>query len=170
MAAADQWVALRALHEERGAGFDLLAAASGRTVRAIEARAAAEEWSGAGGASDGDVVGGRKRAGSVRTAGRRLSRAERIDQQIDRLIARVELICDECDAKGTLDKAAIEEVSALTRTLEKMAEITRSRESAKENQMKRDINIGKVLRRIDQQIVTLAKDYAKRLVAKKPVG
>jgi hypothetical protein len=149
----ERWIAARAIYEETRATVEQLAATTGCKAATIEARAVREKWV--------------RSTESTRPA----SQNERLAKVVDRLIGEVEAIGMGNGEGGTLlDKARIDAISALTRTLEKIGEITRGSDSAKENQIKRDADMAGILRRIDQRIVELAEGYARQLVRRKPEG
>ena len=137
-ASVDRWVALRALYEGAPATAERLAAAGGCSQKFLEAKAAAEGWK----AADADDAAGRE---------------ERLQKMLDRMIGELEAI-GEADGEGAVgfDKARIEAVSALTRTLEKIGEITRSTGDAKENRASSHADMAEALRVIDRRIVELA--------------
>jgi non-ribosomal peptide synthetase component F len=143
--AALQWVALRALHEGAAASLDLLANATGRSVASMNRRAEQEAWRDA-------------------EAAAQLSNQElRLRILLDQQITKAEAANADDEGSASADKARMDAISAVMRTLEKIGEITRSDTSAKENQTRRDANMATVLRRIDERIVELAIGYAKQL-------
>lgn len=142
--AADRWVALRALNEGAMPSHELLGLATGRSVASIAKRAEREGW--------------------VDCETALAARLRRVDFMIDGLIEEIEAIG--AAGEGGFDKSRIDAVAAMTRTLEKIGEITRGGESAKENQIKQDEDIAGILKRIDDRIVELAGEYAKELVAR----
>lgn len=151
MAAEDRWLAIRALFED-GAARELLAAAAGLSVTSIARRAAAEGWSGPSEAPG---------------AAERECRLARIR---DVAMAQAEAIAADMEAGAAIDKARPEALSALLRMLDRIGEITRLGESAKDNQTERDADMADVLGRIDGRIVELARGYAARLVAAEDRG
>lgn len=151
--AAEQWMATRALYEGARPDFKQLALATGRTVGSVERRAAREKWS-------RPVMASAPGSPKVRLA-----------KVVDRLIGEVEALgMGEEGEPFTLDKARIDAISALTRTLEKIGEITRDENGAMENQTKRDADMAGALKRIDQRIVELATGYARQLGKTKSDG
>lgn len=136
-----------ALYEGAAASADLLARAAGRSVGAIERRAAAAGWTLAAADRDG-----------------------RMARVVDGLIAEVEAIAKDAEGgQGRLDKARIESVLAMARTLEKLGEMARVDDAAKENQSSADDeDLASILRRIDERIVELAHGYARELAGKEP--
>jgi hypothetical protein len=143
--AALQWVALRALHEGAAASLDLLADATGRSVASLNRRAEKEAWRDA-------------------EAAAQLSNQElRLRILLDQQITKAEAVNADDEGSASADKARMDAISAVMRTLEKIGEITRSDTSAKENQTRRDANMADVLKRIDERIVELAIEYAQQL-------
>jgi hypothetical protein len=144
-----QWAALRALHEGAAASLELLANAAGRSVAALHRRAAEEGWVDAEEAMQ-------------------LSRQElRLRILLDHSITKAEATCDAVDGSAAADKARMDAIAAVMRTLEKIGEIARNDTSAKENQTRRDADMANVLRRIDERIVELATGYAGKLGGEK---
>ena len=142
--AVGQMAAIRSLYEGMPVTIDLLAAAAKRAPGSLTAAAKRNGW-----------VAPRGKGAKART--------ERLNQLVDYLIGKLEAIRDACGASETLDKAQIDAITQLTRALDKIGEITRSTEGAKENQTKNDGTVADVLKRIDERIVELAVEYAKRL-------
>lgn len=140
-----QWAALRALHEGAAASLDLLADASGRSPAALRKRAAAEGW------RDADAA--------MRLCGQERRLRALLDQQI----GKAEAAGMEEQGSATADKARMDAISAVMRTLEKIGEITRGDGGAKENQTRRDEDMAGILRRIDERIAELAIGYARQL-------
>jgi hypothetical protein len=146
----ERWTAARAIFESTRATVAQLATLGKWKITSVNARARKEGWVRL---SDPD---------------RPRTQNERLAKMVDRLIGEVEALGLEGGDGGTmLDKARIDAISALTRTLEKIGEITRGGESAKENQIKRDADMAGILRRIDERIIELAEGYAKQLVREK---
>lgn len=144
-----QWAALRAHHEGAAASLELLADAAGRSAAALHKRAAQEGWVDAEEAMQ-------------------LSRQElRLRVLLDHSITKAEATSDAVDGSATADKARMDAIAAVMRTLEKIGEIARSDTSAKENQTRRDADMANVLRRIDERIVELAIGYARKLGGEK---
>lgn len=143
-------MAARALYEGAQPGFEQLAAATGWALATIKTRAAREDW-------------------QRLDAPDRASQNSRLAKVVDRLIGEIEAlgIGNGDDATG-LDKARIDAISTLTRTLEKIGEITRNDDGAKENSTRRDADMSGLLKRIDERIIELATGYAKQLVCRKP--
>lgn len=148
VAAAVQWPALRILFETTSAPLATIADACGKTVAAVERRAAGEGWS--------------------RFVAPKADDDERLAKLTNKLITEVEALgLGKTRRKDGLDKARIEAISALTRTLEKIGDITRGRDRAKEN-LERDEDTAKALRRIDERIIELARTYAAELGGAEP--
>ena len=145
------WATLRELHEGAAPTLERLAAASGRTVAAVLSRAKREAW------------------GELFPAIADEDRKTRLGRLTDWIIETLESVKKGAVEEGaSIDKAKVEAISALMRTVEKLGEITRYTDSAKENQIKSDARTAGFLRRIDQRIVELATEYAKQLGAGKP--
>jgi hypothetical protein len=141
-----QWAALRALHEGAAPSLDLLAQACGRSPAAMRKRAASEGWRDA-------------------EAAMQLSNQEkRLRALLDQQIGKAEAAGADEAGSASADKARMDAIAAVMRTLEKIGEITRSDSGAKENQTRRDEDMAAILRRIDERIVELAIGYARRLV------
>jgi uncharacterized protein YjcR len=152
--AKDRWTAARAIYQNEQPSLEQIAALSGWSPQTIRARAAREGWL----RSD---------------APQRKDRNARVAKVVDRLLGEIEALgIGTGEGAIGLDKARIEAISALMRTLEKIGELTRSEESVdvKESQTKRDADIAGFLKRIDERIVELATGYAKQLVRGKPQG
>jgi hypothetical protein len=149
--AAIAWFALRELREGATPTFERLAAATGRTVETLRNRAKREAWGELAGRIDDD------------------DRRARLGRLTDWIIEILEAVKKGVSEEGApIEKTKIEAISALMRTVEKLGEVTRSTEGAKENQIKRDARTAGVLKRIDQRIVELATEYAKQLGSGKP--
>ncbi|KQZ12950.1 hypothetical protein ASD44_01855 [Mesorhizobium sp. Root554] len=142
-----QWVAIRALFEGAALTPENLSEASGYKLATVRRVARQQGW----------------RSGFAA----RLASGELPDQEarlrllLDGAISRAEA----AEREGRSDKTLIDAISAIMRTLEKIGEITRGESSAKENQIKRDADMADALRRIDERIVELARDYARQLDA-----
>ncbi|HEY4193864.1 MAG TPA: hypothetical protein VGM46_14555 [Mesorhizobium sp.] len=126
-----------------------MATAAGRSSAALRKRAEREGW------RDAEMA-------------MQLSSQEmRLRVLLDQQITKAEISGNDTDASASADKARMDAISAVMRTLEKIGEITRSDTGAKENQARRDANIADVLKRIDERIIELAVGYARRLVGEK---
>ncbi|RUM97347.1 hypothetical protein EET67_13365 [Pseudaminobacter arsenicus] len=151
--AVERWVAIRAAHESAGLDFEQLALITGWSVRSIQRRAAREKWV------------------PWRVAGRQPDIKTPLRKVAESLIAQVQTLAIGEDGEPlALDKARIDTISVLTRTLEKIIEIMPSGGEAKEDQTKRDADMAEALKRIDQRIVELAKGYARQLGKTKSEG
>lgn len=145
--ALERWAATRAAHEGERLDFERLALLTGWSPRSIARRAEREKWAPWG------VTG---RHPDIKTPLRKVA---------DSLVAQVQaLAIDEDGEPLALDKARIDTISVLTRTLEKIIEITPGGDEARENQTRRDADMAGTLKRIDQRIVELATGYARQLV------
>lgn len=143
-----QWLALRALHEGAAASLELLARASGRSPATLRKRAATEGWR------------------DAEAATRLSSQERRLRVLLDQQIAKAEAAGEDEAGSASADKARMDAISAVMRTLEKIGEITRGEGGAKENQTRDDEYMAETLRRIDERIVELAVGYARTLGAK----
>ena len=146
MNAARQWAAMRSLRENFGASFELLADASGKAMATIQARARKEGW------------------GFQEYAERARDWDERVSHIVEQMMTKIEAIG--ADPGGGFDKAQIESIAAMLRTVEKVGEF--GRDSAKDNQMRQDAELVGALEKIDKRIVELARGYAAWLVGKEP--
>lgn len=150
--ARDRWVATRALYEGAAPSFEQLAAATGWLPATIATRAAGEGW------RDGRLTD-------------RATQNARLAKLVDGLIGEIEALgIGNGEGAVSLDKARIEAISTLMRTLEKIWEIVRSDEGTKENDTKRDADMAGLLKRIDERIIELAEGYARQLVCREPKG
>lgn len=143
-----QWAALRALHEGAAASLELLAQATGRSLSLMRKRAGKEGWRDAGAA--------------MRLCGQERRLRALLDQQI----GKAEAAGADETGSASADKARMDAISAVMRTLEKIGEITRGDSGAKENQTGKDEDMADILRRIDERIVELAIGFARELGGK----
>lgn len=151
--ADERWVVARVAYEDAGLDFEQLAVLTGRSARMIERRAARENWV------------------RWRVAERQRDIMTPLRKVAESLIAQVQKLAIGEDGEPlALDKARIDTISVLTRTLEKIIEIMPGGDEAKEDQTKRDADMAGALKRIDQRIVELAKGYARQLVRTKSEG
>lgn len=151
--ALERWVAARALYEGERPGFERLALLTGCSVRTMERRAEREGW----------VPGFAAEPGADMKAPLR--------KVAESLIAQVRTLAIGEDGEPlALDKARIDTISVLTRTLEKIIELTPGGDEARDNQTRRDADMAGTLKRIDQRIVELATGYARQLVKGKSAG
>ena len=138
--------ALRALAEGASPTLALLADASGCLPATVQVLAERDNWKWAGAADDD--IGRRVRA----IAGDLLARVE--------ALGRTAL-----EDGGKVDRTEIEGIVAIVRSLDKIGEIMRPSEAAKENRIGHDEELATLLERIDRRIVELARAYAAQLVA-----
>lgn len=145
--------ALRALAEGARPTLALLADVTGLSVRSLIVEARREGW--ALDKEPGQDVAARLRA----LTGGMLDRMEAL-----RIAALQE--------GGRIDKQEIEAMLALIRGVEKIEEIMRPQEAAKNNQVKKDEDLADTLDRINERIVQLAKEIAAEMVANtgRPAG
>ena len=133
--------AVRALAEGAEATLELLADASGTPLRTLRRRAESEVWA--------------------------LDRAPR-DDVAARLREMAALLLDRVEALGRtamepggrIDKAEIEGIITIIRGLDKIGEIMRPQEAAKENQIRQDEDLADTLDHINHRIVELAHAFA----------
>ena len=139
--------AVRALAERARPTLDLLADASGLSLTQLRRTAEREGWALDRAPLD-DV-------------------AERLRVIAAGLLARAEAIAGALSEEGgKIDKAEIDALLVLIRSLEKIGEIMRPQEADKEKQIKQDEDLAAVLRHIDDRIVELARELAAQMVAK----
>ena len=147
--ADERWQALRALFEGARADAERLSAASGYAVSSIDRRILRDGWVSPP-AGDFD---------------------DRLARLADSLVGQVETL--RLENEDGLDKAQVDMVGSIVRTVEKINELMRGGDAAKVSQTNRDAEMADVLARIDRRIVELARDYARVLGANEcaqPVG
>lgn len=135
------WRALRALYEGAEPDARLLATASGHAVATIERRVARENWTAA---AAGDLD-------------------DRLARLAESLVAQVDGL--RLENEDGFDKAQVDMVGSIIRTVEKIHELTQGGEAARVRQTERDAEMADVLARIDRRIIELARDYARVLGA-----
>lgn len=141
--------ALRALAEGAVPTLALLADASGCLPATVQALAEKDGWNWTGAESD-DV-------------------ARRVRAIAGDLLARVEALGRTAlEEGGKVDRTEIDGIVAMIRGLDKIGEIMRPGEAAKENRIGHDEELAALLERIDRRIVDLARDFAAQLVAGEP--
>ena len=152
--AAERNAALRALAEGAAPEFALLAAASGRLERTLEAQAAKEGW-------------------ALRRAEAAID--ERLRRLLGNLVARLETLIDrmEHDLTEAGLKAVTGEIANLLRSIEKLQAMLPGTENNNKNKDKdamlhdaeaRDRELARLHKRIDARIVELAAEAAGRMV------
>lgn len=148
-----EWRGIRALAEHQRATIELIAQASGRSTRSITLRAEREGW--------------------------RLDRlpeedlAERVRLLVAMLVEHAEKLARKALEEGEkISKGEIDTLLSLIKGLDKMVEITRSEETAKKKQIRRDEDLREVLQHIHRRIFELAKELAAKMVGAdgRPVG
>jgi hypothetical protein len=138
--------ALRALAGGAAPTLALLADASGCLPATVQGLAEKDGWNWAGAESD-DV-------------------ARRVRVIAGDLLARVEALGRTAlEAGGKIDRTEIDSIVAMIRGLDKIGEIMRPGEAAKENRIGDDEELAALLERIDRRIMELARDFAAQLVA-----
>jgi len=138
--------ALRALAEGGSPTPALLADASGCLLTTVQALAERDGWAWAN--ADGGDVASRVRA----VAGTLLARVEALGRKA-------------MEEGGKVDRTEIDSIVAMIRGLDKIGEIMRPDEAAKENQIGHDEELAAILERIDRRIVGLARDLALQMAA-----
>jgi hypothetical protein len=138
--------ALRALAEGASPTPPLLADAAGCRLETVKTLTEREEWTWAG--TDGGDVARRVRV----VAGDLLTRVEALGRKA-------------LKTGGKVDRSEIDSIVAVIRGLDKIDEIMRPDEAAKENQIGHDEDLAAILERIDRRIVELARDLAAQMVA-----
>ncbi|MDN2567982.1 hypothetical protein N1F89_17295, partial [Aquibium sp. A9E412] len=83
----------------------------------------------------------------------------------ERLVGELEETSAAGAAAGDYDKARIDALTAMLRMVEKIGDITRVPERAKENQTATDADMAAALERVDARILHLARALARRLGA-----
>jgi hypothetical protein len=133
-----EWRAIRAL-VEAGASIELVAQASARSARRIEIEADRMP--------DEDV-------------------AERVRVVSAMLLDRVETLGRKALEEGEkINKSEIDGLLSIIKGLDKVAEITRSEETAKNKQIRRDEDLREKLQHIHRRIFELAREIAAEMVA-----
>ena len=138
--------ALRALAEGAVPTLDLLADASARSARMLKYQAQREGWA-LERAPQEDV-------------------AQRIRITAALLLNKVEALGRAAmEEGGKINKAEIDGLIAMIRGLDKIGEIMRPEEAAKENQIRHDEELAAVLDRINDRILELAREFAAEMGA-----
>ncbi len=133
--------ALRALAEGATITLDLLADASGRSARMLRHQADREGWA-------------LERAAQENVA-------ERVRSIAAVLLDKVEALGRAAmEEGGKINRTEIDGIIAMIRGLDKIGEIMRPEEAAKENQIKHDEDLAAVLDRINDRIIELAREFA----------
>lgn len=140
-----EWRAIRGL-VEAGAAIPLVAQASGRSARRIEIVAEREGW--------------------------RLDRvpaedlADRVRQVSALLVEHVEKLGRKALEEGArISKGEIDGLLSLIKGLDKMAEVARSEETAKNKQIRRDEDLREKLEHMHRRIFEFAREIAAEMVA-----
>lgn len=148
-----KWRAIRALLEGARPTIELVAQTSGYSSRTIELQAEREGW--------------------------RLDRmpeediGEKLRVVIALLVERVEALGRKALEDGAkIDKSEIDGLLSIIKGLDRVAEITRTEESAKQKQIRRDEDLGDVLTQINHRIIEFAQELAQEMAgtANRPVG
>lgn len=109
--------------------------------------------------------------GEVRKAGSRKALERRLLVLSDRLVGELEAIGAEGTGQaGVFDKQRIDALAAMLKMVEKIGEITRGPERAKENQIETDADMAAALAHIDARVYELALDLAARMGAQPTDG
>lgn len=139
--------ALRILAEGGHATIERLAMASGRSVASLRRLARDEGW-------------------KLVEAGP-LDVSARIRKAAGMVLGKVEELGKAAENGGNIDKGAIDGLIAMIRGLEKIGEIMRPEEAARENHIRDNEDLAETLRRIEERIVELAGELATRMVEEK---
>jgi hypothetical protein len=148
-----EWRAMRALLEGARPTVELVAQATARSARSLELAAEREGW--------------------------RIDRmpeeniGEKLRGVIALLVERVEALGRKALEEGArIDKSEIDGLLSIIKGLDKVAEITRTEESAKQKQISRDEDLADVLTQINQRIIEFAQELAQEMAgtADRPVG
>lgn len=139
--------ALRILAEGGHATIERLAMASGRSVAVLQRLARNEGW-------------------KLVEAGP-LDVSARIRKAAGMVLGKVEELGRAAENGGSIDKGAIDGLIAMIRGLEKIGEIMRPEEAARENRIRDNEDLADTLRRIEERIVELAGELAARMVEEK---
>lgn len=138
--------AQRALVEGTDTSLERIAEACGRTADGLRAQVEREGWA-LRAVSEADV-------------------AARVRQVAGQLLGRLEALGRSAgEGDGGLSKAEIDGITAMVRGLDKIGEIMRPDEAAKENQIGSDEDVAAVLQAINDRIIALARELAACLVA-----
>ncbi len=137
--------AQRALVEGTDISLERIAEASARSPDGLRAQARREGWA-LRQATEQDV-------------------AARVRQVAGQLLGRLEALGRSAgDGEGGPSKAEIDGIIAMVRGLDKIGEIMRPDEAAKENQIGSDEDVAAVLQLINDRIIALARELAASLV------
>jgi hypothetical protein len=142
IAASDKWVAVRAVFETFGVDAAMLAAATGVKESTLARRMRRDGWRQAG-APGGDA------AAALRKA-------------VTAAVHELEAVSS-ASVQGSLDRGRIETVLAMLKTVEKLGEMTGVDPRPEDPQTRSDADIAAALRRIDERIVELALEAARRM-------
>lgn len=144
--------ALRALYEGAPATFDMLALAAGRSEARLRATADREGWR------------------TPEPAAHAADPEARLSLLSDRVIGELEKVSREGEETGAYDKVRLDALAAMLRMVEKIGEMGRGPQSAREEQMRSDEEMAAALARIDARILELAEDLAGRLATQMGVN
>lgn len=134
--------ALRALAEGAKPTLDLLADASGRSLRLLKLEAERDGWQ----LDETPLVDLEARLGVLGAA----------------LLDQIEAAVRRAKEEGKLDKTEIDAMTALARSIEKVGEIMRPLVVAKEK--KNDEELAEVLGQINDRIIELAQEFAAQII------
>ena len=136
--------AQRAMAEGAKASLALIADGCGRSLASLRREAERDGWR-LDRPNMGDVL-------------------ERIRILCNMLLERLEEVARAAlEGGGRIDKGEIDAIVSLTRSLEKIVEITRPEEAVRENQIAQDEQVADMLQAINDKIVELARELAKEL-------
>ncbi|WP_157015080.1 hypothetical protein [Mesorhizobium xinjiangense] len=146
-----KWAAARPLYESGAASPQMLAALTGYAQSTIERRISAEGWTNGRAAEEGDAL------------------KARLHRQLVHWIGQIEQLAkDGEEGSAAPDKAKIETIGALVRTLEKIGDLTRLHKPQEKNN--NNAETASVLERIHQRIVELADEHARQIAAQRTDG
>jgi hypothetical protein len=137
--------ALRAMAEGARPSVPLLADAANRSLASLRREAERDGWR-----LDRPLIG---------------DVLERIRILANMLLERLEEVTRAAlEGGGRIDKAEIEAIISLTRSLEKIVEITRPEEAARDNQIAQDEELAAMLQAINDKIIELAWEIAREIL------
>ncbi len=140
--------ALRELFEGATPSYDRLAQACGRNARSLARLASRDGW------------------GERLAALGESERLARLGAFSDWIVHRLETVRRRAEAGAAIDREEVEAVSVLMRTVERLGDVARSLDGAREGQARRDALKAGILKRIDQRIVELAREFARQIAGR----
>ncbi|MET0597227.1 MAG: hypothetical protein ABWZ57_05090 [Mesorhizobium sp.] len=138
--------ALRELFEGATPSYERLAQACGRNARSLQRLASRDGW------------------GERLAALSENERLARLGAFSDWIVHRLETVRRRAEPPGaTIDREEVEAISVLMRTVERLGDVARSLDGAREGQARRDALKAGILKRIDQRILELAREFARQI-------